>query len=330
MRLFLKLGKIAFFIIIIILSVNFLFEKVYSPVKVNFGVTFSPGYAEYLGLDWQKIYTQILDELKVKNLRIPSYWDILQPKPEQYDFSQTDFMLNEAAKKRAKVILVIGVRQPRWPECHIPAWAKSLTAPERKQKVLQLVQKVVENYKDYPAVWAWQVENEPLLGSFGEGCDAPDKNFLKKEVELVRSLSNKQIIMTDSGELGSWVTSMSLSDIFGTTLYRQVYDKRLGYITYPFPQYFYIVKSSFIREVFARSNQKTLVLEFQAEPWLADGKFLTADRQSKLFTTVDFKNYINYVQKTGFDEVYLWGAEWWYFMAANGHPEYLDYAKSLF
>ncbi|MDP3758375.1 MAG: beta-galactosidase, partial [Candidatus Daviesbacteria bacterium] len=214
--------------------------------------------------------------------------------------------------------------------CHIPSWAKNLTVSERKQKVLQFVQKVAERYQSHSAVWAWQIENEPLLGSFGEGCDAPDKNFLKEEVKLVRSLSNKTIIMTDSGELGFWVTSMQLSDIFGTTLYRYVYTKLLGYVTYPLMPYFYNVKSGLIRNLFAPKNQKTIIVELQAEPWLANGKFVSADLQEKLFTLEDFKNYVNFSRKTGFDEAYLWGVEWWYFMAANGHPEYLNYAKTLF
>lgn len=325
-----KAGKIILFILIVILALNLLFVKIYSPVKVTFGVTFSPGYAGYLGLDFKKTYIAILDQLQVKNLRIPTYWDIVEPQAKEYDFSQTDYMLDEAGKRGAKVILVLGLRQPRWPECHIPSWAKNLTVSERKQKVLQFVQKVAERYQNHSVIWAWQIENEPLLGSFGEGCDAPDKDFLKEEVKLVRSLSNKTIIMTDSGELGFWVTSMQLSDIFGTTLYRYVYTKLLGYVTYPLMPYFYNVKSGLIRNLFAPKNQKTIIVELQSEPWLAEGNFVSTEKQYQLFSMKDFKNYVDFSRKTGFDEVYLWGVEWWYFMAQNGNPQYLDYAKMLF
>jgi len=318
-------------VIAIILIINFLFENTYkNPKKIQYGVSFSPNYAKYLGLDWQKTYLQILNELKVKNLRIPTFWDVLEKEEGKLDFSQVDFMLDEAKKAQAKVILVVGTRQPRWPECHIPSWAKKLSVESRKKELLQLVRTVVERYENNPAIAAWQVENEPLLQVFGEGCDQPDKNFLREEVELVRSLSDKTVILTDSGELGLWVTSMRLSDVFGTTLYRQVYDRFLRYATYPIPPYLYNIKSVLIRKFFAPGNKKTIVVELQAEPWLAHGKFIPPVQQAQFFTTKDLKNYINFFQKTGFDEAYLWGVEWWYFMAENGHPEYLNYAKTLF
>ncbi|MCR4306119.1 MAG: cellulase family glycosylhydrolase [Candidatus Daviesbacteria bacterium] len=298
--------------------------------RIKYGVSFSPKYAGYLGLDWQQTYTQILDELKIKNLRIPGYWDALELEEGKYDFSETDFMLSEANKRGVKVILVVGIRQPRWPECHVPAWARSLSVKERQKKVLQFIRQTVSRYKEDSSVWAWQVENEPLMGSFGEGCDKPDKRFLKSEVELVKSLSSKKIILTDSGELGSWISSMQLSDIFGTTVYRQVHNKYLGYIVYPYPPYFYSFKSSLIKNIFARHQEKTIIAELQAEPWLADGNLLPPNEQAKLFTKKDFKSYIDFAEKAGFDEAYLWGVEWWYFMASKGYPEYLEYAKELF
>lgn len=330
-RRFIKIGKAVFILLIIVVVIlSLVLERNSRSQEVKFGVTFSSHYAKYLKLDWQKTYLQTLDDLKIRNFRVPSYWDILEPELDRYDFSEVDFMLNEAGKRGAKVILVVGARQPRWPECHIPVWAKKLNISDRQQQTLEFIQKVVERYQDYPSVWAWQVENEPLLWYFGKGCDAFDNKFLQKEVALIRSLSNKPAIVTDSGELGSWIIPMQFSDIFGTTLYRKVYDKYLGYITYPLPPYFYSLKSRLVKNIFAPGNQKTIVVEFQSEPWLANGNFVPVAGQSQLFTIDQFKNYTNFAQKTGFEEVYLWGAEWWYFMAANGYPEYLEYAKSLF
>lgn len=326
---FSKIGALVIAFLVIAVVANMVLERAYPALPLRFGVTFSPRYAKYLKLDWQKTYIRMLDDLQVKNLRIPGYWDVLEPQPDQLDFAETDFMLKEASQRGVRVIMVLGARQPRWPECHIPDWAESLTVSQRKEKILEFIQKVVERYKDHNGVWAWQVENEPLL-SFGEGCDKPDINFLKKEVELVKSLSGKVVIMTDSGELGFWKTSMQLSDVFGTTLYRQVNDKFLGYMTYPLPPSFYTIKSNLIKNIFASGNKKTIIVELQAEPWLADGEFLSFDQQVKLFTIDGFKSYKEFAQKTGFDEAYLWGVEWWYFMAAHGHPEYLDYAKTLF
>src|SRR3989338_5721806 len=46
--------------------------------KIIWGVTFSKPYAQGLGLDWKETYLAILDELNVKNLRIPAYWNELE------------------------------------------------------------------------------------------------------------------------------------------------------------------------------------------------------------------------------------------------------------
>lgn len=328
MAVFTKIGALIVAVLVIALVANTVLEIFYPSASPSFGVTFSPRYAKYLKLDWQQTFIKILNETNVKRLRLTGYWEDIEAQPGQYNFTDVDFMLDKAAEKDARVMLVLGARQPRWPECHIPAWARELTVTERQSKLLQFIEKVVQRYKDNPQIWAWQVENEPLL-SFGEGCDKPDKSFLKKEVELVKSKSSKTIIMTDSGELGFWATSMSLSDVFGTTVYRQVHDKFFGYITYPAPPYFYNVKSNVIRSLFAPENTRTIIVELQAEPWMADGIFASPDKQAKVFTVKALQDYINFAQKTGFDEVYLWGVEWWYFMAANGHPEYLDYTKTL-
>ena len=66
------------------------------------------------------------------------------------------------------------------------------------------------------------MENEPLF-PFGD-CPWVDKDFLKKEVELVRSLdAGRQIVAADSGELSLWVEAARTGDIVSTTMYRKVW-----------------------------------------------------------------------------------------------------------
>lgn len=307
-----------------------IFENTYSyPAQITYGVTFSPRYASSLKLNWKKIYIQILDD-GMLNLRLPGYWDALEKEQGKYDFSETDFLLAEAEKRGAKVTMNLGEKQPRWPECQIPRWARKLKLEERRQAILSFVRKVTERYKDNPALVAWQVENEPFLPFFGENCDPGDTKFLKQEVDLVKSLSNKKVIVSDSGELGAWAVPMQLSDVFGITLYRDVYNSVMGYFSYPLLPYFYNLKSQLVRK-FASGNQKTIIIELQAEPWFSDGYSVQdIEGQLKRFPLKKMKSHIEYAKKTGFDEIYLWGVEWWYLMEKEGHPEYLNYAKTLF
>lgn len=320
-------------LLVSILLAELLFQKLYPfPKNFKYGVTFSPKFAQSLGLNWQDTYIKVLDDLKVKNLRIPGYWDEMERMEMDYDFSAVDFMLDKARERGAKAILVLGARQPRWPECHIPSWAKNLSLKDRQKKTLEFIGRVLERYKHHTAILAWQVENEPLLSSFGQGCDPPDKDFLKKEVELVRKINGKEIIVTDSGELGSWIIPMKLSDIFGTTLYRTVYNPVLGYTSYPLLPYLYNIHATFIRSIFAPNNLRTIIIELQAEPWSPANDLISTsiDKQRDLFPLEKFKSNISFAQKTGFDEIYLWGVEWWFWMVSNNNSEYLDYARDLF
>lgn len=313
------------------LSINS--EKANPPAEnIIYGVTFAPRAAEFLGLEWKQVYTAVLDDLKIRYLRLPGYWNVIEKTNGVYEFSEPDYMLEEAGKRDAKVILTLGMKQPRWPECHVPEWALKLSKEERQSKALEFIRQVVLRYKNDPSIVSWQVENEPLLYFFADHCDRPDLEFLKKEVALVRSLDSRPIIIADSGELSLWGEQMKLSDIFGTTLYRTTWNSLLGYNNYPWPPGFYSLRSNFFRNFFAPENQKTIIVELQAEPWFAKNSAQTTpvEEQIKLFSTDDLKSNIEFAQKTGFDEDYLWGVEWWYFMKEKGHPEYWEYAKKLF
>src|SRR3990167_5289868 len=321
----------------LILILAILLTLIYYPYKpkiaenIKYGVTFSPTYTQTLGLDWKSIYINILDDLKVRNLRIPTYWSTIEPREGEFDYSSVDFMLDEANKRDAKVILVVGMKQPRWPECHIPTWAKILSPQERHNKTLKVVENTVNRYKDHAAVTYWQIENEPLF-KFRDHCDKPNAKFLKEKVELVRQVDpSRPLLITDSGELSLWTESMQLSDMFGTTLYRTVYNKYLGYLNWTLPPQSYTLKSDLIKKYFAPRNQKTIIAELQAEPWSPIGLFETPiEEQLKVFSLKDFQANVDYAKKTGFDEIYLWGVEWWYFAKEFNHPEYLEYAKVLF
>lgn len=323
----------AFIILILLFFFELLFNVTYQfPKKIDFGVTFSQKYARQLSLDWRELYLKILDELSVKKIRISSYWDEIEKNPTEFDFEELDFMVSEAKKRNVLVILVVGEKQPRWPECHTPSWARNLTKEDRQQKILEFMKKVIQRYNDEQQIWAFQVENEPLLPIFGDCIDKPDTNFLKREVVFVRSLTDKQLIISDSGELGNWILPMQLSDVFGTTLYRVVYNDITGYTYYPLMSYLYNFKSAIVRKLFAPQNLKTIIIELQGEPWSHENNLekVSLTTQTNKFSPEKFKEYINFAKKTGFDEMYLWGVEWWYWISQRGYPQYWEYAKELF
>jgi len=298
--------------------------------EISWGVNFSQKHAQNLGLDWKETYSALLDDLKVKNIKLITHWDLIELNEGKYYFEDLDWQIKKAEEKDARLLLVIGMKTGRWPECHIPEWAKNLNKEEQQKEILEMIEEVVLRYRERVSVWAWQVENEPFF-PFGE-CPWVDKNFLKKEIDLVKSLDSQSrpIVISDSGEGSLWVNAAKLGDIVGTTLYKKVWFRQLGnYIYYPFPPIFYWRKAQLIEKIF---DKKVIVVELQAEPW--GPKLLyesPLEEQEKTMNLERFKANIEFAKKTGLDEFYLWGGEWWYWLKEKQNkPEIWQEAKKLF
>lgn len=302
--------------------------------NIEWNLTFSAKFSRQLGLDWQKNFEAILQEIKPSKIRLVAYWDEIEKEPGQFDFSETDWLVQKAKEKNIPVILVMGLKVPRWPECHEPFWLKNQNSNLKSQKLLNYIKEVVNHYKDEPNIYAWQVENEPFL-FFGE-CGTVNNKILDEEINLARSLDSKHpILITDGGEAGLWYKAAKRGDIFGTTMYRNTYPRFLGpifgNIEYPISPAFFRIKEKIIRFLINDYSKRFIVIELQAEPWSHVELAKTpVEEQIKLFSPDYFKDTIRYAKETGFDEYYLWGAEWWYWMKEKqGHPEYWETARDL-
>lgn len=298
---------------------------------VTWGVSFSDKYARELEVDWQAAYIAILDELNVSHVRLAAYWDQIEHVQDEFDFTDLDWQVSEATKRNRSIILTVGRRTPRWPECHDPAWLKSLAPLAVREQQFDFVQRVIARYKDNPSVIAWQVENEPLLRFFGE-CPSPNIRLLKDEVDAVKIFdSSRPIIITDSGELNHWQTAGSVSDVLGVTMYRIVWNKSLGFLDYWFiPPAAYRLKAD-ITKMLHKNLHEVIVTELQMEPWTFDKRMIdmTREEREQSFNLARFNANISYFRRTGFNESYLWGAEYWYWLKIQGDPELWDAAKKL-
>jgi len=292
-----------------------------------FGVTFSTKMAQELGLDWKEIFLAVVDDLKVKKVRLPVYWDQIASSQNVFDFSSYDWILDEGQKRNVEFVLNVGYRLPRWPECHAPAWVVGETKEQRESEILRMLQAVVERYKNRGEVEYWQIENEPFLDVFGE-CPKSDLNFLQKEIDLVRSLDSRPILVSASGELSLWQKEAKAGDIFGATLYRVVWGPYTGYIRYPFPALFYRLKANLAHI----PQEKRVISELQAEPWVPSGsmKDLSDAEAQKSFSLEQFKANAQFAINVNFERSYLWGVEWWYKKLKDGQNQYWDFAKTLF
>ena len=313
-----------------IVALYFFAGSVPEAEEIHWGVNFSKRHTQNLRLDWKAVYTALLDDLKAKKLKVSFDWDEIEPERGVFSFADADWQVAEAEKRGAQVTAVIGMKTMRWPECHVPSWAKDLSKQEQQKAVLELLEAVALRYKDSAAIWAWQVENEPLF-RFGN-CPWIDRKFFEKEVALVKSVdANRPIVASDSGELSFWIQAGSLGDIVSVTLYRKVWVHEINrYVTYPLPAISYGRKAQIIKTLF---NTEVIVGELQAEPW-GPGKPLydtTIAEQNAAFDLAQFQKNIIFAKQTGISEFYLWGAEWWYWRKeAASDPAFWQEAQKLF
>lgn len=316
-------------IILFIFILSFWLYKInFSKGKtIEYGVTFSQKYANELNLNWKELYLAILNDLKVKKLRLIAYWDLIESEKDKYNFQDLDWQLEQAESEQAEVILSIGHRLPRWPECHWPDWSYQFNQEEREAQILKLLEEIVERYKNNQIIKAWQVENEPFLKVFGE-CPKPDKKFYKKELELVRALDDRPIVVTESGELSTWLRAAQLADYIGTSVYRITWNKRWGYFYYPLPPAYYYLKTQLIKLL--SPVKDVIITEMQMEPWLGMPVLLTP--LAEQYHSMDlelFRKNLQYIKKAGLSPVYFWGVEWWYWLKKQGNETIWQAAREI-
>ncbi len=295
-------------------------------------MTFIPDYAEYLGVEPQETMDSLLD-LDIKHFRLVSYWNNHEPSPGQYDFTELDWQFKKAEAKDAKISLAIGLRQPRWPECHMPTWAQSEPVSVWQPQLEKYLQKVVERYKDSPSLKSYQLENEFLLDNFG-ACTNFGRKRVVSEFNLVSKLDPKHpIIISRSDNLPLVPLGEPHGGQIGMSVYRRVWDAGVTkrYLTYPFPPWYYTGLAGVERILTGRDS---ILHELQAEAWAPNGKTIkeiSLQEQNKTINAERLEDTFKFGKDTGLRQIDLWGAEYWYYRKQILHdPSLWNVAKDEF
>ena len=237
-----------------------------------------------------------------------SYWDLHEPKQGTYDFSLLIQQIELITKASGTVTQCLGMRQPRWPETHLPDWTKQLPPQQVTAAYLKYQQAAINAVKGYPAIKSWQLENEFWLRSFGESFDF-SRQRLKNEFNQIRALDPTRPIIMSLANTFSVPLRGPKPDIYATSMYRNLYDKGTYRKTYFTPLY-YRIRRLAIRVFTCRD---LIIHELQMEPWGPQANWEMTDQdQAKSFNTKQATEAITYAQKSGITYIDLWGAEWWY------------------
>jgi hypothetical protein len=303
-------------------------SQIHKPYKP--GVSFSIKYANELGVDPKTTLSALINDLGVRQFRLMSYWDLGEPTSGKYDFSQLDWQMKMAEDSGSKVSLAIGMRQPRWPECHIPDWATKLSPDARREALNEYMIATVNRYKKSPALASYQLENEALNTAFGN-CSDFNRARLVDEFKKVKAADpGHPIIISVSNEFGLPL-GVPRGDMVGFSIYHRVYDNTVThrYIEYPIPAWYHGLRAAFIKMFTGRD---TVIHELQGEPWGPKAtKDLTLAEQSQSMDPQRLIDRVGYAQATGIRSYDLWGGEWWYWrMVKYNDPSLWNAARSIY
>ncbi len=243
-----------------------------------------------------------------------SYWDEHERTRGHYTFGELDEQIDRIAQANGVISLCLGVRQPRWPENHWPAWALKLSEQERTRALNDFITVVVQRYKNYEHIISWQLENEALNRGFGTQGDF-NRARMRNEYSLVKSLDpDRPIIMTTSDTYGIPLRQPR-PDHFGFTLYQvQFEDNR--YTNRALPIWWWPLRARIIRLLTKRDS---FIHELQAEPWGPRAIWeMSIAEQNKSMSIMQLEKNIRLAKRTHLYPIDAWGGEWWYWRKLSG------------
>jgi hypothetical protein len=319
-------------VLLIVVVSLFLLSRTAVPERITYGMSFNVPYALELGLDPIAVLDALIEDMGIRHFRIAAHWNLIEPRNDLYDFEYMDAQLARIEAAGGQAIVGVGRRLPRWPECHVPDWAALLEWEAQKEEIKEYITDVVMRYKGSTAITHWQVENEPYLTLFAsQFCgDELDEAFLKEEIALVRSLDpTRPILMTDSGNLGTWKGAYENGDAFGTSVYVYFWNPDLGQFRTVLPPWFYRAKENIMELMYGK--KETFLIELALEPWLVEPVYnVPLDVQFTRMDIAKMEEILAYAKDTRYEKQYLWGAEWWYWLRAQGDGTFWEKGKEVF
>lgn len=302
------------------------------------GFSFSPLASEQAQRDPRSDLAELLDATHPDVVRLPVYWELVQPTPDKLDFGSVDELLdvivehNQASPDQVRVVLTVGARNFLFPELHQPTWAGP-----REQPNIGAVQSAtayrtyfdasITRYRSSPLLYSWQVENEPLdkVVNAYTGYDVISDSQLAWEVAEVHRLDpDRRVVITSFNALNSTLDivqaytpqllflvggrsghpneALAAGDAFGLDIYLDgPYIPWRSFTTIALRSQWKQQSMAFWADRAHAEGKEMWLTEMQAQPWGTTHTFKPADL---LASARDYR-------QEPLDVVLLWGVETW-------------------
>lgn len=284
---------------------------------MQFGTTFSHRHIRQLGLDPVQSLERVIG-MGFAKLRLCIYWDEVQPSPDAWNVEEVRRYLVRCTEHKQQVVLVIGMKSPRWPEFYVPTWAEE----QLEGHLLQFIERAVRELKAFSCITHWQVENEPLDPS-GPQNQKVEFALLEKEVATVRKHDERPVLLTAWGNAARRRNVLpnlaELSDVVGIDVYYKQYSQVLMVKTYKGPE----DNEKSLSEYLKRLNTPVWITELQAEPWEKNEHDYLSDAPPSCSDRL-LKEYVEKAMRLPVEVIFFWGVEYWLWRAERGDSCYLE------
>lgn len=275
------------------------------------GTTFSHRQSTHLKLP-ETAFSEILD-MGFGSIRLACYWDEIEQKKGQYDFSIITNLLDLCEEREQKVIVTVGMKAPRWPEFYFPKWLDDKTPSTVEPFVIPYLYKSIEALRKYTVITAWQVENEPLDPSGPKHMAIP-LDVLKQEINVVREKDSRPILINIWGnevkKRKILLQVKNIADIIGLDIYYKV--PVFGPI-YRGP----LDSDAELTRMGKQTGKRLFITELQAEPWERNTMGAKSGKTPSMDEDI-LKDNFNRAVAMNPDAIYLWGSEYWLLKKQKG------------
>jgi hypothetical protein len=325
------------------------------------GISFRPPQVDALGLDGRAALERLLG-FPFHLIRLGAYWNRIEPAPGHFVPDELDQQIDAAEHAGKQIIVCVGALKTfGYPEFFVPAHRLarplregSLVRPATHAALLEagteLIERIVERYRDRTAIVAWQVEHEAVDPLGMEHSWRLATSFVEAEIAAVRRTDAGRPILLNGflptslvGGLQQWwrtrdqgdslAAAVRLANIVGFDVYPTLGLVSVGPLTVyldgsrgPWPAY---VRSRLMAHALA-AGRRVMVSEGQAEPWETvttppdpRGGAMASCTPERL---IENYNWCKRWSGLGVDGLYaylFWGAEYWLLRAERGDDSYL-------
>jgi hypothetical protein len=309
------------------------------------GISFRPLQAEALGLDPEAALRRLLTH-PFPVVRLGAYWNRMEPEPGAFRPDELDAQVEACERAGKRIVLCVGpLKTFGYPEFFVPEHRLPRPLPEGRlvrpadheallAAATEFAVRVVDRYRDRPAVTSWQVEHEAVDPLGMEHSWRLSAAFVEREVAAVRAADpTRPVVMNgflptslpvrllqrwrtrDQGD--SLAVAERLADVVGIDYYpRNALAGAAGATLY--------LEGAATPP---RTDRRLMVTEGQAEPWepVTTPPNLAGRAMASCLPEHVIENYNRCLRWPCRPEAYLfWGAEYWLARERAGDPSYLE------